>query len=253
MTSKEKKDCLFKEVIKPQLKIAGYQMAGQNYYSVRDDCCLAIRIHSSQFNSAATGFGFWFQITAFPKDVSKETLKGEFFGEVFTEREMLPDCGYLHPYRDARGYLIDAYKNGSPQDMNLEDIKKRIGDDLCQYILPQLESIKTFEDWEKQKEEGTKKFNTQRVKLLRYFSGAQIQYLDFDERSFSALMLMRKSIEISAEEIKENQLLYKQIKVFSDSPAEDKWKIIVAALDAEKDVIGFAEQQLQREIRKDHR
>lgn len=234
MTSKEKKDYLLKEVIKPQLKSAGYQMAGQNYYSVRDDCCLAIRIHSSRFNSTATGFGFWFLITTFPKDVSKETLKGEFFGEVFTEREMLPDCGYLHPYRDARGYQIDAYKNGSPQDMDLEDIKKRISDDLCQYILPQLEAIKSFDDWERQKEEGAKKFNSQRVKLLRYFSSAQTQYLDFDERSFHALMLSRKAIEISAEEIKENKLLYEQVKAFSDSPAEDKWKIIIAALEAEE-------------------
>ncbi len=234
MTSKEKKDYLLKEVIKPQLKSAGYQMAGQNYYSVRDDCCLAIRIHSSRFNSAATGFCFWFQIKAFSKDASKETLKGEFLGEVFTERELLPDCGYFHPYRSPLGYQIDGYKNGSPQDMDLEDIKKRISDDLCQYILPQLEAIKTFDDWERQKEEGTKKFNTQRVKLLRYFSGAQMEYLDFDARSFCSLMLSRKAIEISAEEIKENKLLYEQVKAFSDSPAEDKWKIIIAALEAEK-------------------
>lgn len=157
MTSKEKKDYLLKEVIKPQFKNAGYQVAGINFYSMRYDCCLAVRIHSSQFNSASNGFGFWFKITTFPKDVSKEILKGEFLGEVFTERELLPDCGYLHPYRDTRGYLFAPYKNGSPQDMDLEDIRKHINDDLCQYILPQLEAIKTFDDWERQKEEGMRK------------------------------------------------------------------------------------------------
>lgn len=234
MTSKEKKDYLLKEVIKPQLKSAGYQMAGQNYYSVRDDCCLAIRIHSSRFNSAATGFCFWFKIKAFSKDASKKTLKSEFFGEIFTERELLPDCGYFHPYRTSLGYQIDGYENGSPRDMDLEDIEKRISDDLCQYILPQLETIKTFDDWERQKEEGIKKYNSQRIKLLRYFSGAQMQYLDFDERSFRALMLSRKAIGISPEEIKANQSLYEQLRASSESPSEDKWKIIMAALEAEK-------------------
>ncbi len=233
MTSKEKKDYLLKEVIKPQFKNAGYQVAGINFYSMRDDCCLAVRIHSSQFNSASNGFGFWFKITTFPKDVSKEILKGEFLGEVFTERELLPDCGYLHPYRDTRGYLFAPYKNGSPQDMDLEDIRKHINDDLCQYILPQLEAIKTFDDWERQKEEGTKKLHSQRVKLLSYFSSAQMQYLDYDERSFHSLAEWRKMFELSAGEIKENKLLYKQIKASSQNPAEDKWKIIMAALEAE--------------------
>lgn len=234
MTSKEKKDYLLKEVIKSQFKSAGYQMAGQNYYSMREDCCLAIRVHSSRFNSAATGFGFWFKITTFPKDVSKETLKGEFFGEVFTERELLPDCGFLHPYRGGIGYLIDPYKNGIPQDMDLGDIEKKIRDDLCQYILPKLESIKTFSDWERQKEENFQRFTSLRVKLLRYFSSVQMQYLDFDERSFRALMEERKTMEVSVEEIKANKLVYEQIRAASGDLAENKWEIIMAALKAEE-------------------
>ena len=117
--------------------------------------------------------------------------------------------------------------------MDLEDIRKHINDDLCQYILPQLEAIKTFDDWERQKEEGTKKLHSQRVKLLSYFSSAQMQYLDYDERSFHSLAEWRKMFELSAGEIKENKLLYKQIKASSQNPAEDKWKIIMAALEAE--------------------
>lgn len=235
MTSKEKKEYLLREVIKPQFMEAGYKKAGANYYSVRKECCLAVRIHSSRFNSRATGYGFWFQIAVFPVDVPKEELKGEFFRETFTERELLPDCGFLHPYRDGRGYLIAAYPAGeSPKDIDLGDIEKVIRDDLCRYILPQLKAIESVDDWERQKEENNQRFCSPRVKLLRYFSMAQMQYLDFDERSFLVLAMAQKEIGISAEEIRANKLLYKQIKAVSDSPAEDKWKIIMAALDAGK-------------------
>lgn len=113
MTPKEKKDVILKEVIKPGLKNAGYQSAGQTYCSVRRECCLAVRIQSSRFNSAETGFVFWLNIAVFPKDVPKDTLKAGCFGEI-KENVLLPDGGVLHPYRSSLGYQIDGYKDYKP-------------------------------------------------------------------------------------------------------------------------------------------
>ncbi len=42
MTSKEKKNLVLKEIVKPLLKKAGYRSFGNVYYSQRADCCLAL-------------------------------------------------------------------------------------------------------------------------------------------------------------------------------------------------------------------
>lgn len=229
MTSKEKKDMVIKEVIKPGLKNAGYQSAGQTYYSMSKDFCLAVRIQSSRFNSVATGCAFWLNIAAFPKEVQKETLKEGCFGEI-REAVLLPDCGFLHPYRSSMGYQIDGYRDYKPQDMDVEEIKKRISEDLSQYILPKLQEIETFSDWERHKEKWEAESDSKRVRLLRYFYGAQMQYLDHDARSAKVLSESRTAIGVSAEEIRESHFLYEQIKGFSSFPNEDKWEFIMAAL-----------------------
>ena len=229
MTSKEKKDYILKEIIKPALKNAGYQSVGQTYYSVRNDCCLAIGIQNSQFNSAGTGYVFWLNIAVFPKDVSMDVLKKGCFGEI-QENVLLPDCGFLHPYRCSLGYKIDGYKDYKPQNMNLEDMKKRISEDLSQYILPKLQEIDALSDWEQHKKDWEAQFHSKRVSLIRYFESAQAQYLDNSARSREALAMLQESTGVSAKEIREKQLLYEQVKAFSSFPKEDKWEFIMAAL-----------------------
>lgn len=229
MTSKEKKDFILKEVIKPGFQNAGYEKAGETYNSARKDCCIAVRVQSSQFNSAATGYTFWLNIAAFPKDVKKETLKEGCFREI-REAVLLPDCGFLHPYRNSMGYHIDGYKDYKPQDMDVEKIRKRISEDLSQYILPKLQEIETMSDWEQHKQEWEAQFNSERVRLIRYFEGAQMQFLDFGARSAEALSVLQANTGVSAEEIRENQSLYEQVKGLSSFPNEDKWKYIMAAL-----------------------
>lgn len=229
MTSKEKKDFLLKEVIKPGFQNAGYEKTGETYNSVRKDCCIAVRIQSSHFNSAATGYTFWLNIAAFPKDVKKETLKEGCFREI-RESVLLPDCGFLHPYRNSMGYQIDGYKDYKPQDMDVEKIRKRISEDLSQYILPKLQEIETISEWEQHKQKWGAQSNSERVRLIRYFEGAQMQFLDFGAQSAEALSVLQTTIGVSAEEIRENQSLYEQVKGLSGFPNEDKWKFIMAAL-----------------------
>ena len=56
ITSKEKKDIVVREIIKPELKRAGYHIKRNNYVSMRDGCCIAIYIGGSRFNSSSMGF-----------------------------------------------------------------------------------------------------------------------------------------------------------------------------------------------------
>lgn len=233
MNSKEKKNMVLREVVKPELKRAGYRATGQTYKSMRDDCCLAIRINGSHFNSIVMGYTFWFEIEAFKRDLPEEYLKC-WQGGIDSMREdpLLPDCGYLHPYHQPLGYKIDGYQDYKPQDMDVEDIKNRIGNDLRQYILPQLDEIKNYKDWERKKQDWNKRYYSKRICLLRYYHMAH--GLAVVESNIPNLIHNRQWIGISAQEIKENYQLYQQIKALSPWPNEDKWAFILAALIAEE-------------------
>ena len=61
---------------------------------MREDCCVAVKIQSSQFNSSNTGYTFWFHIKTFPKQISLETLKEwTAWSDSIHEDSLLPDCG----------------------------------------------------------------------------------------------------------------------------------------------------------------
>ncbi len=75
MTSSEKKTLVLKEVVTPIFKAAGYRTIGQTFYRVQEDCCMTVKIQSSQFNSVATGYTFWFHIDACRKGATQEKLK----------------------------------------------------------------------------------------------------------------------------------------------------------------------------------
>ena len=229
MTPKEKKTIILEEVIKPEFENAGYDSIGQTYYRMQEDCCIAVKLQSSQFNSSNTGYTFWFHIKAFPKQTSLETLKEwPAWSDSIHEDALLPDCGNLHPYRTAKGYQIDGYKNFVLQDMDLEDIRTRLRSDLQEYILPQLDRIKRLEDLETQKKEWLNRWNSERVLLMNYFSVAQMSSTVRD--NIPHLRDAQRRFGLSAETIKKNQPLYEEIKAFSAWPKDDKWEFILSTL-----------------------
>lgn len=230
MTSKEKKEIVIKEVVTPAFKEAGYQKIGQTYYRVQGECCMLVNLQNSQFNSAATGFIFRFHIDARSKEMSKEEIrkwKGCAYSDI-QESLLLPDCGYLHPYHNSLGYQIDGHRNYQPQDMDVEEIKKRIGSDFRDHILPQLDLISSLEDWEMQKKEWTERMETTRIRLLRYFSSAQMS-ADVPE-SIPSLQMSQQINGVSSEEIRQNRELYLAVKEFSAWPEDDKWALILSSL-----------------------
>ena len=231
MTSKEKKTVLIKEVITPAFKEAGYSTLGQTYYRVQGECCMLVNLQSSRFNSVVTGYTFWFHINACPKDTTKEWIKqwNATASSDVHEYLLLPDCGYLHPYHNSLGYQIDGYKNYAPQDMDIEDMKQRLGSDFRDYILPQLDEIRTLSVWETKKKEWAERVETPRVRLLRYFSSAQMQ-ADIPE-SIPTLQSSQQLIGVSSEEIRKNRELYLEIKALSSWPDADKWTFILSSLE----------------------
>lgn len=233
MTSKEKKNAVLREIVKPALKKAGYRSSGRVYYSERNNCCLALRLESSHYNSVVTGFCFWFDIMAFEGGVTESIKKGNWLErDSIKEAILLPDCGYLHPYRQTMEYLIDGYKNYKPQDMNVEDIKIRISDDMNQFILPQLTEVNTLADWKRKKEEWNEHCHAERVRLLRYFTIAHP--LTCSTRNLPGLLDLRRQLELPLETIRGNSILYHQIREASRWPEMDGWKFILSVLDAEE-------------------
>lgn len=233
MTSKEKKNSVLREVVKPALKKAGYRSSGRVYYSERTGCCLALRLESSRWNSVVTGYCFRFDIMAFEGGVTERIKKGYWLErDSVSESFLLPDCGYLHPYRRTMEYLIDGYKNYQPQDMDVEDIKICIGDDMNRFILPQLAEVETFADWKRKREEWNERCYTERVRLLRYFTMAHP--MTCSTGNFPHLLNARRQLELPIEIIRENSVLYHQIREASPWPEMDGWNFILSALAAEE-------------------
>lgn len=231
MTSKEKKEIILKEIVAPAFKEAGYRTIGQTYYRVQGECCLTVKTQSSRFNSAATGYTFWFHIKALPKETTREKIKewNSYGTSSIHEDSLLPDCGYLHPYHNPMGYQIDGYKNYVPQDMDIEDLKNRIGSDLREVILPQLDGIRSLDDWEKRKEEWTERnWNSPRILLLRYFGSAQMCAVV--PETILNLKDTQRRFGLSSEMIREQEALYQQVRAYSSWPDDDKWEFILSAL-----------------------
>lgn len=232
MTTKEKKVIIQKEIVASAFREAGYRTIGKTYYRVQGDCCMTVKMQSSQFNSAVTGYTFWFHIEAMPKETTREKLKDwNLYGSSsIHESSLLPDCGYLHPYHNPLGYQIDGYKNYMPQDMDVEDIKKRIGSDLHEIILPQLDGIRSLDEWEKRKTEWTQQvWNSQRMLLLRYFDSAQMCAVV--PETVLRLKDTQRQFGLSSGTIREQEALYQEVRAYSSWPEDDKWEFILQTLD----------------------
>ncbi|SHJ86553.1 hypothetical protein SAMN02745136_01158 [Anaerocolumna jejuensis DSM 15929] len=243
MTSKEKKNLVLKEIVKPLLKKAGYRSSGRVYYSQRGNCCLALCLKGSHYNSTVTGYCFGFEIMAFEGEVTESIKKGWWMEYTsISEAVLLPDMGYLHPYRRGMEYQIDGYKNYQPQDMNLEDIVLHIREDLEHYILPELAQVESLAGWERKREEWKQRGCTERVRLLRYFEWANP--LTCSTRNIPQLLAARRQLELPIETIRNNSALYHQIQKASPWPETDGWSFILSVLEAEEAAVAqLAEEE----------
>ncbi|MCA5962133.1 DUF4304 domain-containing protein [Blautia sp. RD014234] len=84
MTSREKKNKVIQQVIKPALKEAGFHsLRGTQAFSIHKEACtIAVNIQSSQFNSNVTGFSFWLNIVVDTPDLSDEQLQDVTFSNL---------------------------------------------------------------------------------------------------------------------------------------------------------------------------
>lgn len=226
LTPAQQKQLIIKEVVKKHLKEAGFKSIGQTFYSVRNDICLAVNIHSSQFNGFATGYHFSLRINAFPADTEKNELK--IVNEDITESGFLPKFGYLHPYHDVLGYIIGGYRDYKPKVQKYEDIRDYIDNDFRQYIMPGLQKIQCQDDYNKCKEEICWYANSPEICILRFFTAIHMNanihpkyhIEDFFDRW-----------HITAEDVKANRAIYEQVREWSYLPNINQWDHLMEVLD----------------------
>lgn len=199
----EKRDIVVKQVIKPLLKKYGFSTAGSDWHREIDDFYIIIHMQNSQFNSIATGVCFRFHIFARKKDEIKVKLSNEWIygsAHMLNQFDFLPYCGMLSPYYDSRGYKIDGYKNYLPSDTPVENICRQIGEDFGDYILPELDAVKAYEDFLELYTQKKKRYEEKDMRLLRYYHAAQMSALDLTD-PYRFLAELGKELQLSAEDV----------------------------------------------------
>lgn len=241
MTSREKKNKVIQQVIKPALKEAGFHsLRGTQAFSIHKEACtIAVNIQSSQFNSKATGFSFWLNIVVDTPDLSDEQLQDVTFFKSFTEACFLPHQGRLHPLRDIRGYVIDGYKNYKPMDTPYEEIQAIIANDMQQYIIPGLSQIDSIADYQECVALWQEESKSQFVRLVDYFSEAHMLTLPFQKDTWIGTVNMKELVEkkktlcLTTDEILQNKSIYCKVRELSTHPQEDTWPLICMTLSTE--------------------
>ena len=132
MNSKEKRDRVLKEVIKPLMKKEGFKSKGLTWFKELEDAWLIVHMKNGRFNNEFTGFSFEFWIS---------------------QSAFLPYERFLTPYMTSFGWQIDGYRNNKPTDYPVESIMAHVREDFEQYIFPELAKIHNQSDWTKFKEE----------------------------------------------------------------------------------------------------
>lgn len=221
MTEKEKKNKIVKEVIKPLIKSAGYKCSGTTFYRECQECYVVINLQSSQFNNEEIGFKFWFNIGVLDKKevVDINDVKRSYGGDSpTTEDKFLPDEGFLHPYRSA-GYQIGGMKNGQPIVTDYDDAVTRISNDISQYILPRLDTVRCLEDWDKLMEDLYELNNNKRNHLLSFFYGATMLACSQSNKRF--LVDIIKGGLITKQDVLENMDLLQEVLKYASNNEDD--------------------------------
>ena len=156
MNSKEKRDRVVKEVIKPLMKKEGFKSKGLTWFKELEDAWLIVHMKNGRFNNEFTGFSFefWFSITGKSElsgAIEQEWIRNQMRG--ISQSAFLPYERFLTPYMTSFGWQIDGYRNNKPTDYPVESIMAHVREDFEQYIFPELAKIHNQSDWTKFKEE----------------------------------------------------------------------------------------------------
>ncbi|BCN30874.1 hypothetical protein [Anaeromicropila herbilytica] len=212
MTTKEKRDIVVKDVIKPLMKQAGYRCYRNTWYSKRIDCYVIMHLQNSMRNMDETGFCFWFNIDVISVDEIDnidDVKKWTSSLSMVYERVFLTNDGLMHECHDSRGYIIDKCRDNLPVDTDIEDFSVYIRDDFNNYILPKLKLINTSNDWLKMKE-NMRNNTGKKNRLILYFTIAN--KLAIADSNAPFLQESQQDLKLSSDDIKDNLLMLKEIQ-----------------------------------------
>lgn len=201
----EKRDILIKQVIKPLLKKYGFSTSGSDWRRETDDAYIFIHLQNSQINSIATGARFCFHISASKKEEIVEKLSNQWMYNQctcnLTPFDFFPYCGMLSAYYSAGWYQIDGYKNYLPTDTPIEDICRQIGEDFDKYILPELSTVKSYEDFLNLRTQKLKRYEEKEIRLLKYYHAAQNSAIEYGGAGLPLLVYLRKELGLNIDDI----------------------------------------------------
>ncbi len=154
MNSKEKRDRIIREVIKPLMKKEGYKCKSLTWYKELEDSFLIMHMKNGRFNNEYTGFKFQLLFSVTQTKELSGSIDSEWINNQMcdvSESAFLPFERTLTPFRTFGGYWIDGYRNGKPTDYPIEDILMHIQEDFETYILPELRTIHSINDFNETK------------------------------------------------------------------------------------------------------
>lgn len=227
----KKRDLAVKEVVRPLLKAAGFKGRGLGWWKELDDSWLLIHMDSSHFNSASSGANFSFRFSASRKDEVRDTVERQWIYNQLcslTQSNFLPYCGYLSPYISGSSYKIDGYRNYLPKDEPLESIETQMREDFQDYILPQLEPVRTKADWDGLRARLLARYEEKEIRLLVYYHLARD--LACSENNRHRLMELQKEQRLTAEDITGHFDWLKIIEKHSAFPSQDTRPYILETL-----------------------
>lgn len=138
MTAKEKQNVF----IKPQLKIAGYQISGQTWWKEKEEFFTVINLQNFSWNDKDNVdfcFNIGIALKANLRDKEKEKPTAHDLTVYLREGFYLPKERKENGFRNKSGYILKT-------EMDFEEFAEEIVSDFSNHILPYLEGINTPKD-----------------------------------------------------------------------------------------------------------
>lgn len=204
MKPTEKRDVVVKQIIKPLLKKNGFTISGLDWHREVSDSYIIIHMFNSQFNSIVTGARFRFHISMSKKEeITKGLSKQWIYNQVcdLNQFDFLPYCGLLSPYYSGDMYQIDGYKNNLPSDTPVEQICSQIGEDFEKYILPDLNKIKSYENFSELRAQKKGHYEDKEVRLLRFYYMLQMSASELSGKGFQTAARMREKYKLTSDDL----------------------------------------------------
>lgn len=206
MRPAEKRDFLIKQVIKPLLKKYGFTTGGLDWHRETGDSYIIIHLQNSHFNDIANGVSFRFHISASKKDEIREKLSNQWMYNQMTcslsSSDFLPYCGMLSAFYAGDWYQIDGYKDYLPTDTPIEDICSQIGEDFDKYILPELSTVQSYEEFMNLRAQKLKRYEEKEIRLFKYYYAAQQTTAECSGSGYISLVKLCKEMKLSVDDVK---------------------------------------------------